>query len=121
VPLHLELGLAHHREDRFGDPQAGHDARLARDEVGGGDGLLGDGRDGRHVHAVGEVLLDGHIGDVLDLDGVEPGVGQELCERGVEPALQVLRVAVRAAGAAVAAAAGGGEGKVVGAHWCHCS
>ena len=123
VPLDLELVRADHRDHRFGDPEARHDARLARGEVGGGDGLFGDGRDGRHVHAVVEVLLDGDVGDVLDLHGVESGVGQELRERGVEPALQVLRRrSSRATGAAVAAAAArAARGKVGGAHFCHCS
>lgn len=123
VPLDLELVGAGHREDRLGDPQARDDAALAGGEVGGGAGVLGDGGDRGDVHAVGEVLLEGDVGDVLDLDGVESGVGQELGERGVEPALQVRlgQAVVGATGAAVAAAAAGGEGKFGGAHVCHCS
>jgi hypothetical protein len=126
VPLDLELVGADHGDDRLGDPQARHDAGLAGGEVGGGDGLLGDGRDRGHVHAVVEVLLDGQVRDVLDLDGVEAGVGEEPREVGVEPALGVLGVlggveAVLAAAAAVAAATAVEEGKVRGAHFCHCS
>src|SRR5690606_35588043 len=95
------------------------DARLPGGEVGGGDGVLRDGRDRRYVHAVGEVLLEGEVDDVLDLHGVEACVGQELGERGVEAALQVLLVTTAAA--AVAAAAGRNEGKVGRGHCCHCS
>ena len=57
VPLDLELVRADHRQHRLGDPQARDDAGLAGGEVAGGDGVLGDGRDGRDVHAVVEVLL----------------------------------------------------------------
>lgn len=122
VPLHLELVGADHGDDRLGHPQPRDDARVPGDEVGGGDGVLGDGRDGRHVHAVVEVLLDGDVRDVLDLQRVESGVGEELGERGVEAALHVrVVVQVGAAAAAVAAAAALDEGKVGGAHCCHCS
>lgn len=56
-------------------------AGLAGGEVGGGDGVLGDGRHGRHVHAAVEVLGDREVGDVLDLYGVEAG-----CPRGARRA-----------------------------------
>ncbi len=112
--------FADDRDDGFRDPEAGHDSCFTCGEVGGGHRVLGDRRHRRHVHAVGQVLLDGHVGDVLDLDGVEAGVGQELGECGVQAALQVCLV-VRAAGTAVAAASGRGEGKVGGGHVGHCS
>ena len=100
VPLDLELVGADDREDGLGDPQARDDARLAGGEVAGGDGVLGDGRDGRHVHAVVEVLLDGEVRDVLDLDGVEarrrPAAGRAR-GRGRTPAVPVLVAAAAAA------------------------
>src|SRR5690606_7313965 len=59
VPLDLELLGADDGEDRLGDAQSRDHARLAGGEVGGGDGVLGDGGDGGDVLAVGQVLLDG--------------------------------------------------------------
>ena len=114
VPLDLELVRADHGEDRLGDPQARDGALLARGEVAGGDGVLGDGRDGRDVHAVVEVLLDGEVGDVLDLDGVEArrrrGAGRAR-GRGRTPAVQSVRRVAAAAAAAVAAAAAAAAGR----------
>src|SRR5690606_14655148 len=120
VPLDLELLGADDGEDRLGDAQSRDHARLAGGEVGGGDGVLGDGGDGGDVLAVGQVLLDGHVGDVLDLHGVQARVGQQLGEGGVEAALEV-GLLVGPAAAAVAAATGGDEGEVGGGHGVHCS
>ncbi len=52
-----------------------------------------------------EVLLDGDMGDVLDLYGIEAGVGEQPGESGIETALQI--------GEAVALLTGGtGRGRL---------
>lgn len=108
VPLDLEVLRTDEGEDGLGDAQSGDRAASAGREVAGGDGVGGDGRDARHVHAVVEILTDGDVGDVLDLDRVESGVGQQRGERGVETALHgVLAVGT----AAAVAAAPGGRGR----------
>lgn len=110
VPLDLELLRTDEGDDGLGDVQTRDRTALAGGEVTGGHGVLGDGREGGHVLAVGEVLLDGDMRDVLDLDGVQTAVGEELGESRVEAALQLVGAVlllVAGAAAAVAAAARG--------------
>ncbi len=114
VPLDLELVRADHGEDGLGDAQPRDGAGLAGGEVTGGDGVLGDGREGRDVLAAVEVLLDGQVGEVLDLQRVQPGLGDQAGELGVEPALEGVRVVLAGGAAAgVAAATGGGLGALL--------
>lgn len=118
VPLDLEVLRTDDGQDGLGDTQSGDRAALAGREVAGGDGVGGNGRHARHVQAVVEILTDGDVGDVLDLDGVESGLGQQLGERGVETALQGF-LTVRTAAAVAAAPRGGRRGADLDERYVH--
>ena len=87
VPLDLDVVRADRRRTRPRRPRSPATTPSARATKSAIASASRDGRHAGHVDAAVQVLGERHVRDVLDLDRVQAGVGQQLRQRRVQAAL----------------------------------